>query len=80
MLFKNGVVVNVFASATELDEKSVNLYGVHMYKQHISAVCRGDRQHTCGYTMQYITREEYEQLIPQFQTIQNECNNLQEVS
>ena len=72
MLFKNNIPVNVFPSTTELDRRSIKLYGVHLHKQHIGAVCRGERSQTCGYTMKYITREEYEQLAPQFaKTIQN---------
>ena len=72
ILIKDGIEINVFSSATELDRKSFELYGVHILKQHAADVCRGDRAHTRGYTMRYITREEYERLAPQFnQTIQN---------
>ena len=71
ILFKDGIAINVFASTTELDEKSIDLYGVHIRKQHIGSVCRGVRKQTCGYTMEYISREKYDQLLPHFQTIQN---------
>lgn len=72
MLFKDNIPINVFLSASELDRQSVGLYGKRIMKQHAGEVCRGDRKQTCGYTMKYITREEYEQLLPQFnKTIQN---------
>ena len=72
MIFKDGIPINVFLSASELDRQSVELYGKRIMKQHAGEVCRGDRKQTCGYTMKYITREEYEQLLPQFkQTTQN---------
>jgi very-short-patch-repair endonuclease len=71
ILLKNDEIINVFASTMDLDRRSVDLYGVHLFAQHIGAVCRGDRLNTNGYTMKYITNEEYEQLLPQFQTIQN---------
>lgn len=72
MLFKDNVTLDVFSSASELDRCSVDVCGKHLMKQHISEVCRGERVQTGGYTMKYITREEYEQLAPQFNsTIRN---------
>lgn len=66
MLYKDGIPINVFCSASELDKMSSDLYGVHMNRQNIAAVCNGRRQYICGYTAQYITREKYEQIAPQF--------------
>ena len=72
MLFKDNVIINVFPSAIELDRCSMTMYGKHLMSQHISEVCRGERKQTGGFTMKYITYQEYEQLAPQFkQTIQN---------
>ena len=71
-LYKDGDMINVFLGVVDLDKQSEALYGVHMDYRNIYAVCKGDRKHTYGYTMKYITREEYEQLAPQFNpTIQN---------
>jgi hypothetical protein len=65
-LFRNNIQIGVFQSASELERMSEDLYGKRIMKGHASEVCRGDRQQTCGFTMKYITQEEYEQLILQF--------------
>ena len=70
-LYKNGIMINVFLGVVDLDKQSKILYGIHMDFRNIYAVCNGSKKQAYGYTMKYITREEYEQLLPQFQTIQN---------
>ena len=70
-LYKDGDMLNVFNGVVELDEKSNELYGVHIDFRNAHAVCRGNRSQAYGYTMKYITRAEYEQLLPQFRTAQN---------
>lgn len=78
-LYKNNVLLGCFLNATELSQKSLELYGVYLHHTSIRAICRGEREHTKGYGAKYISHEEYERILPQFQTIQNECNKLQEV-
>ena len=71
-LYKNNILINVFESIMSLDEKSIELYGVHIDYRNIYAVCNGNRKHTRGYAMSYITKEEYNRLRSQFSTtIQN---------
>lgn len=77
-LYKNDFLINIFYNAEDLAKQSFELYGVHLNRRNVCSVCLGHRKHVGGYTMKYISREEYELLLPQFQTIQNECN-LQEV-
>ena len=73
-------MINVFSGVVDLDRQSESLYGVHKDYRNTHAVCVGKKRQAYGYTMKYITREEYEQLYPLFNpTIQNEFNNLQEV-
>lgn len=63
-------VVGVFPSLNALSRQSMNLFGVFFNPGHLSYSHRtGSLCH--GYTIQDITREEYERLLPQFQTIQN---------
>lgn len=77
-LYNENELLGVFASALDLSTKSYELYGKFLPRENIASACR--THYNCyGYRVQYISREEYEQLLPQFQTIQNECNNLQEV-
>ena len=66
-LYKDGIMINVFIGVTDLDKQSVSLYGVHMDYRNIYAVCNGIKKQAYGYTMKYITKEEYTQLLPQFQ-------------
>ena len=71
-LYKDGDLLNVFLGVVDLDRQSEALYGVHMDYRNVYAVCKGDRKHTYGYTMKFITHEEYERLAPQLaQTVQN---------
>lgn len=79
-LYKDGVILNVFLGVVDLDRQSSELYGVHMDYRNMHAVCKGTKKQAYGYTANFITCEEYEQLVPQFNpTIQNECEILQEV-
>jgi hypothetical protein len=78
-LYKHGILINVFLGVVDLDHQSEKLYGVHMDFRNTYAVCKGNKKQAYGYTMKFITKEEYEQLLPQFKTVQNECN-LQEVN
>lgn len=80
-LYKGDTVVGVFRGASDLSKKSQQLYGVYMDVRSISAVCNQSSRlkRVKGYVPKHIAYDEYEQLLSQFQTIQNECNNLQEV-
>jgi hypothetical protein len=71
-LHKNNNMINVFLGVVDLDRQSESLYGIHMDFRNIYAVCKNNKKQAYGYTMNFITHEEYEQLAPQFnQTIQN---------
>lgn len=70
-LYNNDVLINVFYSASELDRLSVDIYGIRMNRQNIVAVCKGNRKHVGGFSVRYISRETYKQLLPQFSTTQN---------
>ena len=65
-LFKNNILIGVFFSASELEKVSDKLLGVHCASSSIASVCTGRRQHCYGYTMHYISYEEYEQYEAQF--------------
>ena len=79
-VYLNGELINIFKSAIELERRSLEVFGVKISQSTVSCHCRNLLNKTRnGYTMRFITRDEYEQLSPQFQAIQNECNNLQEV-
>jgi very-short-patch-repair endonuclease len=62
IVLKNGIIVNIFESGTELIEKFKILYGIKLSFGEISKVCSGVRNHHKGYTFKYIedlTSEEY---------------------
>ncbi len=65
-LFKDGVLVGVFFCASELEDVSDQKYGIHFNANSIASTCIGRRNHYFGYTMKYISYEEYEQLLPRF--------------
>ena len=67
-------IVGVFISGRELSRQSVDLFGSYFNPGSISYACRGTCKTCRGYKINRITKEQYEQLLPQFQTIQNECN------
>lgn len=76
LLLKNNVPISVFPSAMELQRQSLKLYGKTFQNSAIRQVCNGIYKQAYGYTMQDISREEYEQLLPRFApTVQNECKN-----
>lgn len=78
-LYNDGILLGVFSSSLELSEKSDKLLGMHFRRENITSACYKNR--SCyGYIVKYITKEEYEQLLPQFITIQNEYNGLQGVN
>ena len=80
-VYLNESIVGVFCSGAELERQSELRFGVKFSQSTVSQHCTGVLKKTrSGYTMKYITHEEYEQFYPLFNsTIQNECNNLQEV-
>ena len=71
-LYKNDTIVGVFYGGCELERLSKSLYGVCIKRSSISMVLTGKEKTTHGYKIKYITNEEYERLLPQFQTAQNE--------
>ena len=72
-VYSKDKLVGVFRSGRDLERQSEAIFGFKILQstvsQHCSGICnkirRGD------YTMEFITREENEQLLPQFSTIQN---------
>lgn len=66
----NNIIVGVFPSSRELSRQSESLFGSYFNPGHIS-YARRDGTSCHGYYVQDITHEEYEQLLPQFLTIQN---------
>lgn len=65
-LFRDDILIGVFFSASELEKLSENLFGIHFVANSISSVCSGRRQQCYGYTMKYISYEEYERYESQF--------------
>lgn len=70
IVYDNNNHMNVFEDAEDLSKKSCEIYQKQFKKKSIQVACNQHRL-LYGYTMKYISREEYEQLLPQFQTIQN---------
>ena len=52
-IFKNGILLDSFMSAKELEEKSEELFGVKLYNSGISYAIKNDR-HYKGFTFKYI--------------------------
>ena len=53
-IFKNGISLGVFQSVSELSRQSLELFGVKLIRQGISAVCSGKRHKYKGFTFIYI--------------------------
>lgn len=71
-LYKDGNIVNVFLGVVDLDRQSESLYGVHMDYRNTHAVCSGRKKQAYGYTMSFITSDEYDQFASQLnQIVQN---------
>ena len=70
-VFNNNILVGVFFNATELENMSDELYGVHFKRSVISSTCIGRVHSYFGYSMKYISYQEYEKFIKHFQ------NNIQ---
>jgi hypothetical protein len=51
---KNGVSLDIFESATELERQSEELFGVKLLQSAISSVCKGKYPKYKGYTFKYI--------------------------
>ena len=61
MMLKDGKFLGVFKSSAELERQSEELFGVKLFNQSISNVCRGKSKHHRGYTFKFITQLEYNQ-------------------
>lgn len=72
-LYKEQNIVGVFLTARDLDRESEKLYGVHMDYRNIHAACKNSNRHkrVRGYTPKYITYDEYQHFVSQFDTAQN---------
>jgi hypothetical protein len=55
---KDGLVLKSFSSSTELQEKSLELFGVKLNISNISKVCNGDIKQYKGYTFKYINNNQ----------------------
>jgi hypothetical protein len=75
-LYKNELLVDVFYSAAELSRQSKELYGVCLNHSSVCRACRENMGRLRGFTLQYISEEEYNRLKL---IMQNKYNNLQEV-
>ena len=53
-VYKDGNSLGTFKSAGELQENSIELFGVKLYSSNISCVCRGQQSHHHGYIFKYI--------------------------
>ena len=53
-IFKDGISLGVFKSATELERQSEQLFGIKLTGSAISKVCRGELKQHKGYTFDYI--------------------------
>lgn len=57
-VFKDGVSVGVFESASELVRQSEKLFGVKLHNKHISAVCLDNQKKYKGFTFKYVEKSE----------------------
>jgi hypothetical protein len=53
-IFKDGISLGIFPSATELERQSIKRFGTKLIQSMISTVCLGKRKQYKGYTFQYI--------------------------
>lgn len=53
-IFKDGVSLGIFESASELSRRSIELFGVKLDSKNISSVCLGKSSHHKKYTFKYI--------------------------
>ena len=53
-MFKNGLSLGVFESATKLSKKSEELFSIKLIQTSISQVARGERNHHKGFTFKYV--------------------------
>ena len=62
-IFKNGLSLGIFISASELERQSEKIFGDKLLQGSISMVCTGKKLYYKGYTFKYITKEEYNKRI-----------------
>ena len=73
-VFKENINLGIFYSLAELERQSEKLFGIKIFKENISKVCRGERKTTGGFHFKFIkdlTSEEYIKY-----DIQNKLNKL----
>lgn len=61
-IYKDGIILGEFESASELSRQSENLFGVKLSTANISAVCCGKLKHYKGYTFKYINKEDLKEV------------------
>lgn len=54
IIFKNNIMLGIYNSVVDLQNKSEKTYGIRIDQANISAVCRGVRKHTQGFTFKYV--------------------------
>ncbi|WP_346938198.1 hypothetical protein [uncultured Clostridium sp.] len=54
-VFEDGNSLGIFKSVKALSEQSLELFGVQLNRENISAVARGKRPHHHGFTFRYVT-------------------------
>lgn len=53
-IFKDGISLGIFPSCSELERKSLELFGIKLDHSNISLVCNGKRKSHKGYTFKYV--------------------------
>jgi hypothetical protein len=60
-IFKEGILIGVFESSTDLTRQSEKLFGVKFIRSKITMVCNGKNKSHKGFTFKYLTQEEIEE-------------------
>jgi hypothetical protein len=59
-IFKDGISLGLFPSASELERQSIELFKVKLIRSNITLVCQEKQKHHKGYEFNYLTQEEYD--------------------
>ena len=61
--FKNNISLGVFLNSREIEECSIDYFGIRLTQSNIAEVCRGNFKQHKGFTFKYISKEEYDNRI-----------------
>ena len=53
-IFKDGISLGIFESATEIERQSEKLFGIKLNHNGITRICRGERPHYKGYIFKFV--------------------------